>query len=808
MALKFQPSFTTGELDPALQERTTLEKFKAGLKTARGVIVGKSGRLVSRAGRKHLIKTKLDDRRVVVFPMSAVGIFVEWGHQYVRMYNSDAGTLLHDTAHAFTEDDLDELQFVMINSTTVMVLKENSTSLLLRTNGFDTGFFGPPVAPTVISNSAGGTLYDVDYAITLVIGGEESVLVETATGKKPAGFADKNAIVAQGANLWASRFSVSEFRFYRRPRSAGVYGFIGSTSKFTQSGANLRATFDDIGQDADYANSPPTIGFDLGLVAATTAADLESKTGLVYQQRLILNRLDTLYASRTGFPYNFYRDFPLADDSSLNFKAGSNYALLLRMIDNDGLIVFTTQGVFTSTGALSTNNLALDKKGNWVIDESVPPIAIPGAVLFIDISTNTVRQLTYSEEFRSYTGEELSIFSNHLFAGNKVRSWAFQEGEFPLLWVTFTNGTYASFTYERIHNMRAWTRHDSGHDIEYVATNNLRGTDVIDSTITNLPGMLLFVTNKAGKRYIELGVPRYPSAITVAADLEYDMNESAAAMDAMVSWKDLLNDDLVDDVMTIAPVIADTWDGDLTLAVTDDAIFPDPGSGAVGTIFRHFHPVDKSVVDLEITDRASDNSVTVSPSAEFPSAYATTPNLYEVATVFTGLAHLDGEEVSVLADGAVVASPNNDIEDYGSHVPSSGSLTLAEPAAIVHIGRPYTMDIETLDVDTVEQRPTLIESKILNKLYVKVHQSRGLYIGSDFPADDKVDGMEPIEGIDIDYEDAIPIIGNRAPQPESKRHEVSIAGKWESEGRVCIRQVDPVHFEILSIIPDLEDQRR
>ena len=48
------------------------------------------------------------------------------------------------------------------------------------------------------------------------------------------------------------------------------------------------------------------------------------------------------------------------------------------MVDHEGLVVFTTVGVFVSVGLLNVNNLSLEKRGSWKIKENVPPLSIPG----------------------------------------------------------------------------------------------------------------------------------------------------------------------------------------------------------------------------------------------------------------------------------------------------------------------------------------------------------------------------------------------------------------------------------------------
>ncbi|MDQ4678173.1 hypothetical protein, partial [Stenotrophomonas maltophilia group sp. RNC7] len=56
------------------------------------------------------------------------------------------------------------------------------------------------------------------------------------------------------------------------------------------------------------------------------------------------------------------------------------------------------------------------------------------------------------------------------------------------------------------------------------------------------------------------------------------------------------------------------------------------------------------------------------------------------ATTFGGLDHLEGEEVNILADGAVMSR----------QVVTGGEVTLQQPASTVHVGLPITADLVTL----------------------------------------------------------------------------------------------------------------
>jgi hypothetical protein len=460
-------------------------------------------------------------------------------------------------------------------------------------------------------------------------------------------------------------------------------------------------------------------------------------------------------------------------------------------------------------GELGPDNVSLAKKGRWIINDQIPPLAVPGGCLFVDAATNSVRNLLFNLDKEAFDAEEVSIYSEHLFRTRQFSTWNFQEGIFPLLWTVFNDGTFATFTFEFDQQMKAWTRHDSA-------------VRVRSSCGTIEPDLTFFVVSKVvdghTKRYIEYSAPRYTPAQYIPLDPEYDKNYSIAYMDSMVSVRTVMSDALfVGDYFSLTAATQingedgspgeDDWSGPLNLFTQSTEVFGGTrGWGAVGDILRYFDPEDGSVYDFEVLTQTDTKNLVVQCNTTFPSANAIGLRLYLTQATFTGLEHLNDEDVSIIVDGAVVASPLNDRDNYPTVTVVAGSLTLPNDlrGAIVHIGRPIVGDIETLDIDTVEQSPTLIESLNIDKLYVKVHNSSGLFVGNKFPANDSVVGMEPLDSYEVNYEDDTPIIGNRAQQAQTKRVELTLPGDWKSQGKVCIRQVDPLHFEVLSIIPDCE----
>lgn len=86
-----------------------------------------------------------------------------------------------------------------------------------------------------------------------------------------------------------------------------------------------------------------------------------------------------------------------------------------------------------------------------------------------------------------------------------------------------------------------------------------------------------------------------------------------------------------------------------------------------------------------------------------------------------GLSHLEGREVSVLADGNVIT---------GLSV-SGGKVTLEHAASIVHVGLPYTAELETLDLTLPRKDGTQQGRRArLLAVSVRLEKSRGVKIGA------------------------------------------------------------------------------
>ena len=156
------------------------------------------------------------------------------------------------------------------------------------------------------------------------------------------------------------------------------------------------------------------------------------------------------------------------------------------------------------------------------------------------------------------------------------------------------------------------------------------------------------------------------------------------------------------------------------------------------------------------------------------------------ANVFTGLDHLNGYTVAILADGNVLTP----------QLVSGGTLTLPAAYSVVHFGIPYNSDLETLNIEVNRPDGTLQGKKIkVSQTAIRVINSRGGYIGPDSDTLHPISGS-PMAGPTVTVYDATTALC-------SGEIKENLGSGYEDGGRMFIRQSDPLPITIVSIIPSI-----
>lgn len=148
------------------------------------------------------------------------------------------------------------------------------------------------------------------------------------------------------------------------------------------------------------------------------------------------------------------------------------------------------------------------------------------------------------------------------------------------------------------------------------------------------------------------------------------------------------------------------------------------------------------------------------------------------ADVITGLDHLEGKTVSILADGAV----------HPQRVVTGGSITLDQEASTIQIGLPITADLATLPLAAQLQDGSFGQGhyKNVNKAWLRVYRSSGIFVG---PSEDKL--VEQKQRTTEPY--------GSPPSLKSEEVQLLLTPSWADSGQVFIRQADPLPLTVVSL---------
>lgn len=780
MANQAQRSFGSGELAPALYARTDQAKYANGLRVCRNFLIMRGGGAQTRAGTEY-VAAAVDHTnavRLVEWIFNAAQRYVlAFGDSTLRFYRAGAAVGAGITT-PYAAADVAAIQYVQSADLMTLTHPSYPTYELRRLSDISwtltAKVYGPHIdAPTNVV--AAGTAGDVPYLyfITAVdaITGEESLSGTSNTPVLVDPTKDDPHTVTWDAVTGAGSYNV----YAQAPFRESTMGFVGNVTGLT---------FTNFGITPDFLQRVP-----LARLLFDAANKYPAAVGY-YQQRLLLAGAnatpETVYTSKSANFDNFLISTPIQDDDAVTFTlVGRQVNAVRHMLDLGRLVIFTAAGTHVIEGDQSgilTPSQVNPRKFGAHSCAALRPLEVGNSALFVQARASIVRDLSY-DSVEGLKGRDLTVFASHLLEGFTVVDWAYQEQPHSIVWLVRSDGVLLGLTYMREQAVLAWHRHDTDGAVESVCV-------IPDGDEDRLYLVVRRTINGATKRYIERMAMReftdIEEAFCVDSGLSYDGRDAGAAGSI---------------TMTLSG--GTLWTSGETLTCTASASFF--SGGMVGNaIFLHNADND-DLIRFTITAYTSPTIVTGTAHKTVPAdlrSVAVTLWDYAVDEV-SGLSHLEGKDVSIFADGFVVASPHND--SYTVRTVSSGAVTLDRPYALIHVGLPFTADLATLDIDTAEG-PSLKEKKMLvNRVQLIVDKTRGLFAGPNVPDTDAVDDtLYDMRQRDDSMFDVQQRDGEAPDDPTAVLTgvlEIDLERGWDSNGRVAVRQVDPIPATILAAIP-------
>jgi len=151
-------------------------------------------------------------------------------------------------------------------------------------------------------------------------------------------------------------------------------------------------------------------------------------------------------------------------------------------------------------------------------------------------------------------------------------------------------------------------------------------------------------------------------------------------------------------------------------------------------------------------------------------------------TTISGLSHLEGQTVSILADGAT----------HADKVVSSGSITLDRLSTKVKVGLSYTSLLQTMRIDAGARDGTSqSKTKRIYEITIRLFESVGVEVGPDLNNLERIPFRSSANAM------------NQGITPFTGDKEVEFRGNYETDGFVFVRQTQPLPLTILSLYPRL-----
>ncbi len=531
---------------------------------------------------------------------------------------------------------------------------------------------------TLASGSSSGesSAYKEQYVITAVLEGAErqpsEAVIKSGTKRYPL----KTTLE------WGDIENASGYYVYRKDlRTSDTYPFYVRKYISCAEERVSKYTFSETDWEEAEVADPPENGARVRLDTAQ-AFDSEPKdapdnypgTVGIHQQRLVFGRTNaepqTVWMTETGAFDSLAVATPLRADSAITATVDSKQMNEIRhFIALRELLMLTSGAEFKvvggQNGAVTPTEIAFPPQSYWGVGH-IPPLVIGTSILFVQNSNRHVRDLGYTLQEDGYSGNELTVLSEHLIDADIV-DWAYQQSPYSTVWVCLANGRLLTFTYMKEQEIWAWSEHKS--DGRFISVTSVREGAEDD---------VYFLVERFGKYFVEFQSRRHY--------------------------------------------------GD----PPDRAFFVDCGLEYEGS------PI----------------------------------------TTVTGLNHLAGQQISVLADGSAVGL---------KEVSADGTVTLENPASHIVAGLPYAMEIETLDPDiTAENGSMLGDKKTLVKAVFNLREARSFYAA--------IPGM-PFFAVKAPMQQ----VWDGAPPLFTGAISANMPGHHREEITLIIRSEDPVPFTILGI---------
>lgn len=439
-----QTNFSAGELSPKVLGRVDYSKYNNGCEKLQRFLPMPHGGITKTPGTEFMgeVKDSTKTVRLIPFIFSSIQAYqLEFGDLYVRIFVS-AGQVEgspgvpYEVVTPYLHTEINDLQFAQSADILFIVHPNHAPRRLSRTS----------------LTSWTLTTYDTIDGPYL----DENVETTTLTPSGTTGTVTITASSIVGINGGVG-FKASDVGRWVRIKHSSTWGW-GKITAFTSTtvvsvlvtqafGAATAVTTWNLGAWSSDLGWPRSITF--------------------YEDRLFFggnaNATQTIWGTRSG---DYYKFSPteitgtVTDDNGVVYELASGQVNDIRWLDSTKILVAgTASAEFSISGgsggeALTPTNVRAFAATNRGSAKTVP-IRVDSSVLFVQKSKRKIREYAYDFGSDSYQAIDLTILSDHITIGD-IKSLAFQQEPYSVVWVVLANGNLVSLTYNREQEIISW----------------------------------------------------------------------------------------------------------------------------------------------------------------------------------------------------------------------------------------------------------------------------------------------------------------------------------------------------------------
>ena len=744
-------NFTAGELSPRLDGRTDVSKYFNGCKTLQNFVIHPHGGASRRPGTKFVreVKTSSNFTRLIPFEFNVTQAYIlEFGENYFRIHK-DGGTVISggnpvEVATVYTSAQVSEIKFTQSADVMYLVHPSHPVQKITRTSHTawtisEVNFLRGPMQD---SNTTDTTLTANNRTGSVTITASTSTFVATDVGRlvrlhdgfaKITNFASGTSVTAtvqenaDGRTELMPSYTATTVRFYEGdPSSTGLEH-------------NDRMT--------DTAGNFIVEGFKVGQKVTITGA---SNGGNNVTNALIVQvTADTILFS----PSVDLVDEAAGQSVTINgvLEADKNFSLgaFSATTGHPAAVSFYEQRLVFANTTAQPQTIFFSVAGSF---EDFNDGVNPADALIYTIGSNQVNVIRY-------------------LASGRVLIVGTSGGEFAVS---------ASGTTEPISPTNAQIKRQANYgsaNIQPIQVGNVtmfvqRASRKIRELVYNFdedsyqaPDLTVLAEHITESGITELAFQQEPDNVVWCVltngkfvGMTYRREENVVGWHEQIIGGSFGSGNAVVESVAVIP-------GDLN----EDEVFLVVKRTIGGATKRYIEFFSNFDFGSDVQDAFFvDSGLTYSGSA---------------ATTISGLDHLEGQTVSILANGAT--HPDKTV--------SSGSVTLDRSVTKAHIGLSYNSTLQTMRIDAGGTEGTA-QGKIkrIHDITLRLFRTVGIQVGSSETDLDRIPFRSSANAMD----QALPLFtGDK---------EVEFRGGFDNDGFIVVKQNQPLPATILAIFPRLQ----